>query len=65
VYHIDSHYEGIQKNFLNELLLQMKGVKYFNNDDAMVDYFHRSHYCDINIGQWNKPYTVTAMKEVA
>jgi hypothetical protein len=34
----------------------MKGTKYYNNDDAMVDYFDRSHYTDINIGAWNKPY---------
>jgi len=56
VYHIDSHYEGHAKSFLLELLAAMKGPDYFNNDDAMTDYFHRSHYTDINIGKWNKPY---------
>ena len=56
VYHIDSHYEGHAKSFLLELLAAMKGPNYFNNDDAMTDYFHRSHYTDINIGKWNKPY---------
>ena len=56
VYHIDSHYEGHAKAFLLELLAAMKGPDYFNNDDAMTDYFHRSHYTDINIGKWNKPY---------
>ena len=55
-YHIDSHYSGKAKAFLNELLDAMKGPKYFNNDDAMTDYFHRSHYTDINVGRWNKPY---------
>jgi hypothetical protein len=55
-YHIDSHYKGKAKAFLNELLDAMKGPKYFNNDDAMTDYFHRSHYTDINVGRWNKPY---------
>ena len=55
-YHIDSHYTGKAKAFLNELLAAMKGPKYFNNDDAMTDYFSRSHYTDINIGKWNKPY---------
>ena len=55
-YHIDSHYSGKAKAFLNELLAAMKGPKYFNNDDAMTDYFHRSHYTDINVGKWNKPY---------
>ena len=55
-YHIDSHYTGKAKAFLNELLAAMKGPDYFNNDDAMTDYFHRSHYTDINVGKWNKPY---------
>ena len=57
-YWIDQHYSGIARNFLNELLDAMKGPNYFNNDDAMTDYFHRSHYTDICIGtSWNKPYT--------
>ena len=37
----------------------MKGPKYFNNDDAMTDYFHRSHYTDIKIGEYGKPVEVT------
>ena len=65
VYWIDSHYAGIQRKFLNELLDAMKGPKYFNNDDAQTDYFHRSHYTDINIGQWNKPYVFMGAREFA
>ena len=57
-YWIDQHYSGIARDFLNELLEAMKGPHYFNNDDAMTDYFSRSHYTDITIGTaWNKPYT--------
>lgn len=59
-YWIDTHYAGVAKKFLNELLNAMKGVDYFCNDDAMTDYFSRSHYTDINVGNWNKPYVVTA-----
>jgi hypothetical protein len=55
-YWIDTHYAGVAKKFLNELLNAMKGADYFNNDDAMTDYFSRSHYTDINIGTWNTPY---------
>ena len=36
-----------------------------NNDDSMTDYYDRSHYTDINVGKWNKPYILTAMKEAA
>ena len=60
VYHIDTFYEGTAKKFLTELLDAMKGPKYFNHDDAMTDYFHRSHYTDIRVGMWNKPYEITA-----
>ena len=59
-YWIHEHYEGVAKEFLTELLVEMKGTKYYNNDNAMVDYFDRSHYCDINVGQWNKPYKKVA-----
>ena len=57
VYWIDTHFAGIERDFLNELLDAMKGPKYFNNDDAQTDYFSRSHYTDITIGKWNTPYT--------
>ena len=60
VYWIDTHYNGVQRDFLNELLDAMKGPKYFNDDDAMTDYFSRSHYTDINVGNWNKPYKCVA-----
>ena len=61
-YWIDDHYANntVAKNFLNELLAAMKGPKYFNDDDIQSDYFHRSHYTDINVGQWNKPYELVA-----
>ena len=55
-YWIESHYQGKARKFLTELLAAMKGPNYFCDDDAMTDYFHRSHYTDINIGKWNKPY---------
>jgi hypothetical protein len=57
VYWIDTHYNGVARDFLNELLDAMKGDQYFNDDDAMTDYFSRSHYTDIEVGAWNKPYT--------
>jgi hypothetical protein len=56
VYHIESHYKGKAQKFLTELLAAMKGPDWFDKSDAMTDYFHVKHYCDINIGSWNKPY---------
>ena len=58
-YHIESQWAGVAQTFLLELLEAMKGPTYFNEDDAMTDYFHRSHYTSINVGKWNKQYEVT------
>ena len=56
-YWIDQHYAGVARDFLNELLDAMKGPNFFDESDIQTDYFHRSHYTDINVGTWNKPYT--------
>lgn len=62
VFWIDDHWEDneVAKNFLNELYEVMKGPRYFDESDIQSDYFHTSHYVDINIGKWNKPYVCTA-----
>lgn len=56
VHHIDRNYKGTAKNFLTELLSAMEGENYYNKDDSQVDHFDRSHYTDINIGRYDKPY---------
>ena len=60
VYWINDHYVGVAKDFLNELLVAMKGDKWFDKSDIMTDYFHTAYYNDINVGKWNKPYIQTA-----
>jgi hypothetical protein len=55
-YHIERHYKGKAQKFLTELLAAMKGPGWFDKSDSMTDYFHVKHYCDINVGRWNKPY---------
>jgi hypothetical protein len=50
------HFSGKAKAFLEEMIDAMKGPDFFNHDDAQTDYFHRSHYIDINVGKWGKPY---------
>jgi hypothetical protein len=57
-YWVKDHYSGRAKSFLTEMIAAMEGPDFFNEDDAQTDYFHRSHYIDINIGQWNKPYAL-------
>tara|TARA_Y100000389_G_scaffold138618_1_gene136365 strand:- start:5089 stop:5517 length:429 start_codon:yes stop_codon:yes gene_type:complete len=47
-------------DFYSELISAMEGPDFFNNDDAMSDYFHRSHYIDIDAGRFQKPYMYEA-----
>jgi hypothetical protein len=52
------HYSGKANLFLMEMIAAMKGPDFFDHSDAQTDYFHRSHYIDINIGTWDKPYAL-------
>ena len=60
-YHIEKFYgTGIAGQFLTELVAAMKGTKWFDNTNAMIDYFDTAYYVYINIGQWDKAYKVAA-----
>ena len=58
VYWINDHYDGVAREFLTRAYAALKGPDFFDESDAQVDYFHRSHYQDINIGRYNKPYEI-------
>ena len=58
VYWINDNYDGVAREFLTRAYDALKGPDFFDESDAQVDYFHRSHYQDINIGRYNKPYEV-------
>ena len=57
-YWYHEHFSGVAKTFLTEIIAAMKGPEFFDHSDIQSDYFHLSHYIDINIGQWNKPYAL-------
>jgi hypothetical protein len=46
--------------FLTELKDAMEGPEFFDHSDSQTDYFHRSHYTDINVGTYSKPYILEA-----
>ena len=48
------------KSFYDELIKAMKGADWYDKSDAMTDYFDIAYYININAGQWNKPYVLTA-----
>ena len=58
VYHIERFFEGTAKKFLTKLLAAMKGEKWYDNSDAMTDYFDTAWYNSIKFGEWNKPAEV-------
>ena len=59
-YWYKEHFDGEAREFLQEVLAEMYGNDYYDESDAMTDYFHCSHYVDINIGRWNQPYQLLA-----
>tara|TARA_S200002703_G_scaffold91381_1_gene78854 strand:- start:644 stop:1024 length:381 start_codon:yes stop_codon:yes gene_type:complete len=60
-YWIEENYDNPQVvAFLTELKAAMEGPNFFDHSDPMTDYFHRSHYIDINVGQFDKPYILEA-----
>lgn len=55
-YWYHEHFDGAAREFLREMIDAMKGPDYFDHSDAQTDYFHCSHYIDITIGRWDRPY---------
>ena len=50
-YWFEKHFEGNRKavKMLKELTAAMYGADYFDESDAQTDYFHCSHYIDIDV----------------
>ena len=57
-YHFQNHYDGKAKNFLIEVLDAMNTGNH-DNSDIQTDYFDVGFYININIGAWDKPYTIS------
>jgi len=66
-YWIDAHWghapeakEALKK--INEIMHNAPGraggKRFYDNSDAMTDYFDTAFYTHLNIGQWNKPYAL-------
>ena len=58
-YWFQEHYTGEALAFLSEIIPAMKAADWYDRSDAQVDYFDTAYYYDINVGSWNKPYTLT------
>ena len=58
IYWIDEHFTGVARKFLTELLAAMKGEKWYDRSNAMIDYFDTAWYNNIKIGEYGKPVEV-------
>ena len=47
-------------DFYRDLVRAMKGNRWFDKSDMMTDYSDIAYFLSINVGQYNKPYSVTA-----
>ena len=58
-YWFQDHFTGKAKSALTEIFTAMKAAgDWYDRSDAQVDYFDTAYYVDVNIGKWNKPYSV-------
>jgi len=55
-YWFHDHFSGKSKAFLAEAFDALKSADYYDNSDAMTDYFDTAYYYGINVGKWDKPY---------
>ncbi len=58
-YCLDWQFTGIAMDFMLELLEIMK-IGHYDHSDSVADYFDVAWYIGINVGDWNKPYVLTA-----
>ena len=59
-YWYHEHYSGQSLAFLSEVIPALKSADWYDESDAMIDYFNTAYYFDINVGKWNKPYILAA-----
>jgi len=58
-YWFHEDFEGVAKDFLAEAFAALKSAGWYDNSNAMIDYFDTAYYMGITIGKWCNPYKVT------
>ena len=58
-YWFHEHYTGDSLAFLSEIIPALKGADWYDRSDISTDYFDTAYYYDVNVGSWDKPYTLT------
>ena len=55
-FHYKNHFDGKALEFLDEIVPALQGPDFFDETNISTDYFHCSHYIEINVGKWDKPF---------
>ena len=56
-YWYKEHFDGAALAFLREVIPAMNRGNH-DNSNPQIDYFEVGWYIDVNIGKWDKPYTL-------
>lgn len=59
-YYYKDSFSAEALDYLREVIDVMNTDNY-NNSDIQTDYFNVGHYVDVKVGDWDKPYVVTAV----
>jgi len=57
-YWYKDHFSGKALQIIDKVVKAMYSANYYNNSDAMTDYFDCAYYIHVNIGKWDKPFQV-------
>lgn len=57
-YWYKEHFSGKALELLDKIVPAMYSADYYDNSDAMTDYFDTAYYVDISIGKYDKPFEV-------
>lgn len=59
-YWYDDHFTGKPREIIGQLVNALKAAGHYDNSNAMIDYFDTAYYYDLNIGEYGRPFKLTA-----
>jgi hypothetical protein len=59
-YWYKEHFTGKALDIIDKCVKGLYSADYYDNSDAMTDYFDTAYYIDLKIGNYKKPFEVTA-----
>lgn len=59
-YWYQDHFTGKPREIIGQLVDALKAAGYYDNSNAQIDYFDTAYYFDLNIGEYGRPFKLTA-----